>query len=101
MLGDYLQSFVKIFKSDQESLTVINRDRIIKNHIIPRFGSTRLDKLTVTALQQWFNELAAGYSKETILKIKNTLSPALDSAVEDGYLQRNPLKSNRISIGGR
>lgn len=47
----------------------------------------------------WFDELCdAGYARETILKIKNTISPAFDSAVEDNLIPRNPVKSKRLII---
>lgn len=101
LFGEYLMLFVENFKRNQASLTVNTRKTVIKNHILPRLGSYPLDQITTADLQQWFNELAITYSHETILKIKNTISPALDAAVEDGYIQRNPAKSGRIYIGGK
>lgn len=98
---EYLQSFVETFKSSQESLTIVNRDRMIKNHILPHFKSTPIDKITTTDIQKWFDSLSTRYSKETILKLKNIMSPCFDAAVEDGYIQRNPLRSTRLVIRGK
>lgn len=101
-VGAYLENYNKLYKTKQQALTKEGRERIIKNHILPRIGDKALSSLTTNDFQIWFNELDAnGYSHETLLKIKNTLSPALEAAVEDGYLVRNPLKSNRLVIGGK
>lgn len=101
MLKDYISAFYATYKKNQQDNTVVNRERIIKNHILPRFGDTRIDRITTTQLQKWFNNLAKEYAKETICKIKNTLSPVLDSAVEDDYITKNPLKSKRLEINGK
>lgn len=101
ILRDYIHKFYSTFKQRQEQNTQINRERIIRNHILPALGDKRLDQITVTDCQEWFNELNSKYAKETVLKIRNTLSPVLDGAVEDKLIDRNPLKSDRIEIGGK
>lgn len=101
LIGEYIDQFVSLYKNHQESNTKIARDRTIRNHIKPKFGSKMISEITVNDIQDWFNALESnGYSHETLLKIKNTFSPCLDTAVEDGYLKRNPFKSSRLSIGG-
>lgn len=99
--GDYLKTFVSTYKDGQASLTVQNRNGIIKNHIQPRFGKVRITDISTTDLQTWFNELGKTYAHETILKIKNIMSPAFDAAVEDELITRNPIRSSRIDIGGK
>lgn len=99
--GSYLRTFYDIFKSGQESNTVVNRERIIKNHILPQFGEKRIDRIRTTDIQKWFNSLAKKYSKETILKIKNIMNPVFEAAVEDELLTRNPMASSRLVIGGK
>lgn len=101
LLGDYLDTFVKTFKDGQASLTKQNRERIIRNHIKPKFGKRRINEITTTEIQQWYNELARDYSRETILKIRNSVSPAMDAAVEEELINRNPFKSEKLEIGGR
>lgn len=100
-VSSYLEDYNKLYKKKEQSLTKEGRERIVRNHILPRIGDRPLSSLTVNDFQKWFNDLEEeGYSHETLLKIKNTLSPALDAAAEDGYLERNPLKSSRLTIGG-
>lgn len=102
LFGEYLTGFVDAYKSKQESLTKTNRKRIISKHVLPRWENISIDSIKPVDLQKWFNELEdGGYSHETLLKIKNTMSPALDAAVEDGLIQRNPLKSKLLTIGGK
>ena len=102
LFGEYLTGFVDAYKSKQESLTKTNRKRIMSKHILPRWENISIDSIKPVDLQKWFNELEdSGYSHETLLKIKNTMSPALDAAVEDGLIQRNPLKSKLLTIGGK
>ncbi|MER2055455.1 MAG: site-specific integrase [Clostridia bacterium] len=101
LLGDYLDTFVRTFKDGQASLTKQNRERIIRNHIMPKFGKRRINEITTTEIQQWYNELARDYSRETILKIRNSISPAMDAAVEEELINRNPFRSEKLEIGGR
>lgn len=98
---DYCSEYYKTFKQKQQSNTVVNRDRIIRNHIEPAFGSSRLDRIRTTDIQRWFNHLAKTYSRETILKIKNVMNPVFEAAVEDEIITRNPMASKRIEIGGK
>lgn len=101
MFGAYLKTFYATFKQKQQSNTVINRNRIIKNHILPRYEFRRIDKISTTDLQTWFNELGKKFSLETALKIKNTMNPVFEAAVEDEIITRNPLASKRLELTGK
>jgi len=102
LFGRYITNFNRIYKSKQQSLTKESRKRITEKHIIPRWDNTPLDKIKTSDIQLWFNSLEEqGYSHETLLKIKNNMSPVFDAAIEDGYILRNPMKSTRLVIGGR
>ena len=101
LMKDYIRKFYNTFKQKQVETTVINRERIIKNHILPRFGNRKIDSITSTDCQEWFNELNKKYAKETILKIKNTINPVFEAALEERLIDRNPLQSRFIEIGGK
>lgn len=101
LMKDYIRKFYNTFKQKQVETTIVNRERIIRNHILPRFGSKKIDKITTTDLQDWFNDLNKQYARETILKIKNTINPVFEAAVEERLIDRNPLNSRFIEIGGR
>lgn len=101
LFGDYMTTFYSTFKQRQEKNTVVNRNRIIKNHITPVWAKKRIDLIRTTDIQKWFNELGKTYSEETVLKIKNIMSPVLDAAVEDEIITKNPMASKRLEITGR
>ena len=101
LLKDYIRTFYNTYKKKQVETTIVNRERIIKNHILPRFGNKKMDAITSTDCQEWFNELNKTYARETILKIKNVINPVFDAAVEERIIDRNPLQSRFIEIGGR
>lgn len=101
LFGDYIKEYYAIYKQGQESNTVINRNRNIKNHILPQFGDIRIDQITTSDIQKWLNMLAGKYSNETLLKLKNTMSPVFDAAVEDNLIQRNPFSSQHLVIAGK
>ena len=99
MFGDYLLHFIRTYKSKQSSATVVNRMRLVHKHILPRLGNMPLHEIGTADIQIWFDELCEqAYSRETILKIKNIISPAFDSAVEDDFIRKNPVKSKRLTI---
>lgn len=99
--GDYVRTYYDTFKQEQESNTVINRERVLKNHILPQFGDKRIDRIKTMDIQKYFTELGRKYSRETILKIKNIMRPVFEAAVEDCLITRNPMSSSRLEIGGR
>ena len=95
LFGEFLIQYVQTYKNKQSDLTRINRDQLMKKHILPRLGELPIDEITTPVLQKWFDELCdVGYARETIHKIKHIISPAFDSAVEDGIIQRT-LQSQR------
>ena len=98
---DYIHRFYSTFKQKQVETTVVNRERLLKTHILPRFGKRRINTITPSDFQDWFNELNKKYARETILKIKNVINPVFDAAFEEGLISRNPLQSRFIEIGGR
>lgn len=99
LFGSYLTQFVDTYKKRQASLTMKNRQHIIRKHILPRLGQMSIDKIRTADIQVWFDELCEqGYARETILKIRHIISPAFDSAVEDELIARNPMKSKRLTI---
>ena len=101
LLKDYLTKFYSTYKQKQESNTLVNRERLIRNHILPAFGNKKIDKIKTDDLQIWFNELDKKYARETILKLKNILNPVLDKAADEGLIPRNPLQSKVLEIGGK
>jgi hypothetical protein len=66
---------------------------MIGKYLEPRFGPLCLRDLTPLTLQQFFSSLAAErVAHPSILKIRDTLSSILRSAVRYGFLIQNPMR---------
>jgi integrase len=63
---------------------------ILRAHVVPRWGTTKLADVTHGAVQAWVSELARSSSPATVRKVHRVLSLVLASAVKDGRLVRNP-----------
>lgn len=99
--GEYLKLYYSTYKRDQQANTTANRERIVRNHILPVFGNREISEITTIELQRFFNEKGKSYALATSAKIKNIMSPVFDSAVEDELIMRNPLHSKRLILSGR
>ena len=63
---------------------------ILREHVEPRWGTTKLADVTHSAVQTWVSELAAARSAATTRKVHRVLSLVLAMAVKDDRLVRNP-----------
>ena len=66
---------------------------ILREHIDPRWGTTRLADVSHSAVQTWVSEVAAARSAATTRKVHRVLSLVLAMAVKDDRLVRNPAAS--------
>jgi integrase len=69
---------------------------IVREHIEPSWGTTRLADVSHADVQRWVTELSAVRSPATVRKVHRVLSLVLDLAVKDGRLVRNP--AARVSL---
>jgi integrase len=63
---------------------------LLREHIDPRWGTTRLAGISHSAVQTWVSEVAASRSAATTRKVHRVLSLVLAMAVKDDRLVRNP-----------
>ena len=63
---------------------------ILREHIDPRWGTTKLADISHSAVQTWVAEVAASRSAATTRKVHRVLSLVLAMAVKDDRLMRNP-----------
>lgn len=65
-------------------------ESLLKVHIVPRFGSSRLDRIDSLAIEEWVADLkASGLSASRIRQAHNVLSQILKTAVRARYLPAN------------
>ena len=104
-LGAWLDRWYQEYKkANLRPNTQMSYERRIYQHIIPALGHIQLDKLTTGNIQQFYTGLkqsgrllrtelyGAGLSDQTIRGIHTTLHAALDKAVEEKLIFRNPGK---------
>lgn len=72
--------------------------RLFMCHIMPAFEGLAVEDIRLGDIQRMFNGMDT--SKETKYKVKRLLNQVLKSAVDDEFLVKNPLKSDRIKITG-
>lgn len=109
LLGDWLNLWYQSYKKPRlRPNTQMSYERRIYQHIIPALGSIQLDKLTTSNIQQFYTELkqggrlirtelyGEGLSDQTVQGIHTTLHAALDKAVSEKLLFRNPADGCRL-----
>ena len=68
-------------------------DSYLRNHLLPRFGPTRLDAIGVLDVREWVVELSTkGLAPATVQKAYQTLSKVLRSAVDADVLAQSPCR---------
>lgn len=103
LLSDWLNLWYQGYKKPNlRPNTQMSYERRIYQHIIPALGQIQLDKLTTAEIQQFYADLkqsgrllrtelyGEGLSDQTVHGIHTTLRAALDMAVEEKLLLRNP-----------
>lgn len=114
-LGDWLDHWYQTYKKARlRPNTQMSYERRIYQHIIPALGNIQLDKLTTGDIQQFYTHLrqngrllrtelyGEGLSDQTVRGIHTTLHAALDKAVEEKLIFRNPADSCKLpSVKGR
>jgi len=108
-LGDWLDYWYQSYKKPSlRPNTQMSYERRIYQHIIPALGNIQVDKLTTADIQKFYAELkqggrllrtelyGKGLSDQTIRGIHTTLHAALDKAVTEKLLFRNPADGCRL-----
>ena len=103
LLGDWLDFWYQSYKKPNlRPNTQMSYERRIYQHTIPALGGTQLDKLTANDIQQFYTKLkqsgrllraelyGKGLSDQTVRGIHTTLHAALDKAISEKLLFRNP-----------
>ena len=108
-LGAWLEHWYQTYKkANLRPNTQMSYERRIYQHIIPALGGIQLDKLTTGDIQGFYTDLkkngrllrtelyGEGLSDQTVRGIHTTLHAALDRAVEEKLLFRNPADNCKL-----
>ena len=109
LLGDWLDIWYQTYKkSNLRPNTQMSYERRIYQHITPALGNIQMDKLTTNDIQQFYAKLkqggrllrtelyGEGLSDQTVRGVHTTLHAALDKAVAEKLLFRNPADGCRL-----
>lgn len=99
LFSEYAWNWYNVYsKPNVETVTATTYKRQLTLHIIPAFEEQYIEDITTDDVQRLFNNMSG--AKATKEKVKIVLNQILDTAVEGGLLEKNPLKSKRIKIKG-
>ena len=97
---DYALSWFELYsKPNIGKVTQKTYKRQIDLYLIPAFGAKAIEDITRDDVQALFNSMTG--AKATKDKARMVLNMILDSAVDDDYMAKNPVKSKRIRVTGK
>ena len=97
----YAEKWFPLYHVSKVKPNTANNTRIIlQRHIYPALGGMRLDEITPDEIQAFFNT-KMHMCRSTMQKMKIVIHQVFQSAIEDGYVQRNPASSSRLTISKR
>lgn len=90
-VADHLEWYLEhCVKPHRAPTTVYSYKNIIDNHLIPALGTHKLDKLTTAHIQEYVTAKQEQVSPNTVIKHIDLLHSALEKAVSNGQVHRNP-----------
>lgn len=97
-VGEWLDIWVKEYLGNVKPRTAESYRIIVKNHLKPKLGATRLDQLDAHTVQTFYNGLSGtadgtGLSPKTIKNIHGVLHKALQQAMKNKYINFNPAEA--------
>lgn len=91
-LKDLYDEYINAKKYEIRETSLQKNKQILELHVIPKFEKTTLDKLSVSALQKWKQDINEGdYQIRTKQNFYKTFRALLNYAVQMEYLPKNPL----------
>jgi integrase len=90
-VGGYLQAWLEATRAGIRPSTARRYEQIIRYQLVPRIGKVKLAQLQSTDVGRMLSQLHQdGLSAQTCSHVRAVLRAALNDAVEDGRLVRNP-----------
>lgn len=102
LLLDYTPKWLEDRRADLRPPTADSYDQMVRTHILPALGATRLADLTARTVEAWVSDMLAGRGPEghgvgarTAAYARTVLRIALQDAVRLGLLRDNPVDRTR------
>lgn len=101
MFGAYTDEWWELYKVPKLRPTTMKTYRnLLDKHILPYFAGKALDTIDTNSVQRFFNG-RNGLSKSTARQMRIILHQIFRAAMEDGYTQRDPTASTRLTLPTR
>lgn len=66
-----------------------------RNHVEPAFGARKISSIVTSEVRAWITDLSTDGSRATVSRAFGVLAGVLDTAVEDGRIEKNPARPKR------
>lgn len=85
---------------DLAGLTLRGWTAAARNHVVPRFGNVKLNKIRSVDVQNFINEKAQTYAHNSVAQMQTVIWLVLKYAVHQEWLPRNPLQDRKVRVPG-
>ncbi len=95
LMKDFLRDWISVrCRGKKQESTIFNQKDHIDNYIIPYIGNIMLGKLKSNDINLMTSQLLADrkLARNTVITITDTLNAALNYAVNEDYINKNPMK---------
>ena len=101
--SNYAEEYVSLYKANGsiQRNTLVGYQCYLRNHLSPFFLDTPVSEISVNDVQAYINSKSKNYTAKTIREHLDFLSQIFDSAMEDGFMTKNPCLSKRLTIVGK
>ena len=89
-VSQYAEVFLSSKKVLVKESTYIRYESIIRNQILPLFGTRDIGSIKVTEIKRWYNYWISERSSATAIYIANTFSAIFKEAFYDEEIDKNP-----------
>lgn len=92
-LSDWMDTYMR---SNVKQQTFETYEMIVRTILVPLIGDVQLKNLTPLMVQHAFNTLTEKYSPATLQKVKSILSMALDKAMKNEMIVKDPTRGLKL-----
>ena len=97
-VGEWLDTWIEEYLSSVKVLTKQNYANQVNAHLKPCLGGYQLGELNTHTIQRFYNDLQRkeNLSPKTVKNIHGVLHSALQQAIDNGYIHRNPTEACKL-----
>ena len=96
-VAQWLDIWVTEYLNNVKPLTQHNYNKQVQKHLKPALGAAKLDTLDTHTIQRFYNSLSAsGLSPKTVKNVHGILHCALQQAIANDYIHRNPTNACKL-----